>query len=114
MYGKSRIKMAICDYCTIAYQNVNIHQQWSGRACKVTPHFKLAVDRRSVVIRGCQISRRYIQGGYGAGASLYNIEIRTSIIRAGHGLIALSAALACSGAVVSGTPGLDHKARVSS
>ena len=30
-------------------------------------------------------------------------------LRADHGLIALSAALACSGAVVSGTPGLDHK-----
>ena len=29
--------------------------------------------------------------------------------RADHGLIALSAALARSGALVSGTPGLDHK-----
>ena len=29
--------------------------------------------------------------------------------REGHGLIALSAALARSGALVSGTPGFDHK-----
>ena len=30
-------------------------------------------------------------------------------LRAGHGLIALSAALACSGALDSGIPGLGHK-----
>ena len=61
-----------------------------------------------------------VKGKIAAGASLYNIKIITSIIslerhvsppgaKGRPWIDALSGALACSGALVSGTPGLDHK-----
>ena len=63
--------MVKCHRATIAYQNFNIHQQWSGCTCKVTPHFTLAVGGHSprnntwVPSFTTKLPVWYIESGYG-------------------------------------------------